>query len=62
MVNTWKDKKKKAQFVLFEYKHNIKSQGVFFTFDVRSHGLSSVPLRVDGDEDGRQVGKGLYFI
>lgn len=31
MVNAWKDKKKKrAQFVLFEYKRNIKSQGVFF--------------------------------
>lgn len=44
-----------------KYKHNNKLQGVF-TFDVRSHGLSRVPLGVDGDEDGRQVWKGLYFI
>lgn len=32
------------------------------TFDVFGHGVHGVPVRIDGDEDGSQVGKRLDFI
>lgn len=46
---------------LFHLNTQFKSRGVG-TFDICSHGLGRVPLRVDGDEDGRQIRKRLYFI
>lgn len=32
------------------------------TFDVFGHGVHGVPVRIDGDQDGSQVGKRLDFI